>query len=189
MDNQLICQPFCFEEEAICSPGDNERQVIMGSSLYLETCVGFWGPVVQHFSSPFNLSSYIMLPHHCTPHGHLPIKPSCEGRKLYHWFTDGKPQNHKDLSLCSMPCFLLSSKIWKVYSHISKVVRLGYRASLRDQIISWSVLSLLFCFRHSGTAFAWHWSGHTSLLVCQLHTAWQCVVNLNYSWSDLLSIM
>ena len=41
MDNQLIFQPFCFEEEAICSPGDNQSQVIMGSSLYLETCVGF----------------------------------------------------------------------------------------------------------------------------------------------------
>ena len=41
MDSELIHQHFCFEGEAICRSGDNERPMITGSSLNLETRVCF----------------------------------------------------------------------------------------------------------------------------------------------------
>lgn len=67
----------------------------MDIRIYLEICVVFWDPAVYYFC-PFKLSSQILLINHCTHHRHLPEKPSCEERKVYHCFTDDKPRNHMD---------------------------------------------------------------------------------------------
>lgn len=159
MDNQLICQAFCFEEEAICSPDDNERQVIMRSSLYLESHVV--SEILWSSTTSVLLIYLLITCSSITAHLmdiYLQNHPMEEGS----FITISKMENHKPRNT-SLPaaCHTLSwaPKFGRCTVILVKWSIWATQLHWEIRLISWNVLSLLFCFYHSGsclcTALVW----------------------------------